>query len=218
MANSNTNQTLKILRWFLFLLLLQGLAASKCAAASPICALALSVVDVDGRPIASALARLLDHSGHEVGRAIVKDGWASLCDVGFGVFRVDVSDPASGCALSSSVTGVVAPSRYRTLRLKVTLNSCPGEGVSPVPHCLVYARVRTVKDQPVEDAAIAYPGQNPNAWTDAFGRLWFATPPNAKTAVEISKTGFETHRTVVDCSKSAYVEFPVILKGDDVRP
>jgi hypothetical protein len=175
----------------------------------PYCEVTVSVKDPLGVPAEGwvTLRRSFDPSGL---RVRTQKGVAELCDVGYGVFSVEVA-AAAGCP-----TVTITNLQYwylNPLTLKVVLPSCTDKPMLPPNGCPVILRIRNEHGEvPTGGRLKGVPRQAAAMRVDKLGRNIFWLDYGETAEVTAEAEGYLPETWTVRCEKGKpYVEKTVTL-------
>jgi hypothetical protein len=186
-------------------LLLAGLMASALNAADD-CALKVNVIDASGAPVRSAFVDLHDSKGNLVVQTMAKDGWAEICDFGFGEHSLIIGKNSPFHITVSRIS--FTPGFPQTI--KVVTNESTG-----FPHnstgCPAYLRIADDSGRGVSGGTIK-PSRQFVQTADRFGRVLLFLGRGKIVPVEVSADGYDSTTVSISCPRIERVEKSIALK------
>jgi hypothetical protein len=179
------------------LLMIVGSFEMQSNAQSSFCAVKLSAESINGLPVQSAFAELIDPSGKIIQRREIVKGQADFCDFGFGYHAILIRGKTDDdCqTIVKNVKVVYGLSQ----QIKVILHSCLEYRISDMANaCFIYLRVSSLAGEQLQGVNIHRDNGQP-LFTDEYGRARIGIPVFSAKDVAFSKNGFETQKVHIEC-------------------
>lgn len=172
------------------------LAALPSLGAQEYCALRVRVFGPDLQPVDTVIS-LYDEHNHLLARERTANGLGRLCDLGFGVYRLEVGATA---ACNSVNIARIRDHWPIAQEVKAVMNRCGGGDNFAQVGCGAALRLKDASGSPLPGVDVSA-GGGTHLKSDRFGRAWISVPPNVTYRLSLRLPGYRDEKLEVACGQ-----------------
>jgi len=160
------------------------------------CALRVRVLGPEFQPVDTVIS-LYDEENRLFSRQQTVGGQGSLCDLGFGTYRLEVGRPGHCSAVT--VNGI-RDHWPNTMEIKTVMNRCGGGDNFAQVGCVAALRIKDASGGPLPGVDVGAGGAM-HLRSDGFGRVWVSVPQGVTYHLVLRLLGYRDQGLDVECGR-----------------